>query len=387
MPIKRNTGISGVLLAVLVCAAVGPVVAQQGKEPANKEAATTGDMEARRLLDRAQELLQSGERDRGVKMVETILEQYPASSVVYPACLVLGEISIEANQQLAAVNYLNRLRVLEPADGLAEGNDREMFLKAMYLMGVAHFQTRQYGMAFPVLRHITSKYPNTVWANQAYYYIGMCHFAQESWNKAIEALSLVGTFVDPESPTTSYAEAGRRFYVKVADTDLPVMLALGKKVVVTLTTKSGDKEEVECIPLTADAQVVIGSVPTEIGVARPGDRVLQVLGGEEITTTYVDESTAEGEANVVRSSKVRMVSTGALDFMLGDFEGRAAAAFLGQPLFIQLRDVDLDVTPQAETVTLTVISRYKFRPEDEEEDQSAFAETKMSVTRRAIELR
>lgn len=374
MPIKRNTGISGVLLAVLVCAAVGPVVAQQGKEPANKEAATTGDMEARRLLDRAQELLQSGERDRGVKMVETILEQYPASSVVYPACLVLGEISIEANQQLAAVNYLNRLRVLEPADGLAEGNDREMFLKAMYLMGVAHFQTRQYGMAFPVLRHITSKYPNTVWANQAYYYIGMCHFAQESWNKAIEALSLVGTFVDPESPTTSYAEAGRRFYVKVADTDLPVMLALGKKVVVTLTTKSGDKEEVECIPLTADAQVVIGSVPTEIGVARPGDRVLQVLGGEEITTTYVDESTAEGEANVVRSSKVRMVSTGALDFMLGDFEGRAAAAFLGQPLFIQLRDVDLDVTPQAETVTLTVISRYKFRPEDEEEDQSAFAE-------------
>ena len=373
MPNKTSIRVSGVLLAILACVAVMPVAAQQGRERENG-APTAGDTEARRLLDRAQELLDSGERDRGVKMVETILEQYPSSRVVYPASLVLGEISIEANQQLAAVNYLNRLRVLEPVDGLAEGDDREMFLKAMYLMGVAHFQTRQYGMAFPVLRHITSKYPNTVWANQAYYYIGMCHFAQENWNKAIEALSLVGTFVDPESPTTAYAEAGRRFYVKVDDTDLPVVLALGKKVIVTLTTSSGDKEEVECIPLTADAQVVIGSIPTAIGLPRPGDRVLQVLGGEKITTTYIDESTTDGKPNVVRSANVQMVSTGALDFMLGDFESRAAAAFLGQPLFIQLRDVDLDTSPAAESVTLTVISRYKYRPEDEDEDQSAFSD-------------
>lgn len=375
MQIKREAWLIGGLLAMLACAAVGPVMAQQGQGQNRAEASATGDLEARRLLDRAQELLQAGERDRGIKMVETILEQYPASRIVYPACLMLGKYCIEANQQPAAISHLNRLRVLEPADGLALGEDREMFLESMYLIGVAHFQTRQYGMAFPVLRHITAKYPHTIWANQAYYYIGMCHFAQQNWNKAIEALSLVGTFVDPDSPTTAYAEAGRRFYVKVADTDLPVVLALGKRVIVTLTTSGGDREELECIPLTADAQVVIGSVPTEIAPPKPGDRVLQVLGGEEVTTTYIDESTADGKPNVVRSSKVRMVSTGTLDFMLGDFEGRAAAAFLGQPLFIQLRDIDLDTSPLAETATLTVISRYKYRPEDEDEDQSAFADS------------
>ena len=36
-----------------------------------------------------------------------------------------------------------------------------------------------------------TEYPNTIWANQAYYYIGMCHFQRRSWSNAIEALNLV----------------------------------------------------------------------------------------------------------------------------------------------------------------------------------------------------
>ena len=364
-----------IMIRHLVCAAVlaacfSSTTAQAQRAAANRDraaASQSGDLEARRLLDRAQELLQSGERERGVKMVETVLEQYPASRMVYPACLALGKHYISANQQMQAISFLNRLRVLEPEDKLAEGEDRELLLESMYLIGVAYFQTRQYNLAFPVLRHITSKYPNTMWANQAHYYIGMCHFAQQNWNKAIEALSLVGTFVDPTSPTTAYAEAGRRFYVKVEDPDFPVMLALGKRIVVTLATSNGDREEVECIPLTADAQMVIGSITTAIGPAKPGDRILQVIGGDEIAATYVDESTESGETNVKRASKVKIVSTGALNFMLGDFEGAAAAAFLGQPLFVQLIDIDLDTTDLAETVKLTAVSRYRARSEDDEQ--------------------
>jgi len=60
--------------------------------------------------------------------------------------------------------------------------------------------------------------------------------------------------------------------------------------------------------------------------------------------------------------------------MLGDFEARAPAAFLAQPLFIQLVDVDLDTSDAAEQVTLSVISRYKARTDDGEEEQNAFAD-------------
>jgi tetratricopeptide (TPR) repeat protein len=190
-------------------------------------AAASGELEARRLLDLGKELLDSGERDRGLKMIETVIAQFPTSRSVFPACLTLGKHYIKANEKIPeAIGYLNRLRVLEPENKLAMGEDREWFLEAMYLMGTAYFQTRQYTRAFPVLRHITTKYPNTLWANQAYYYIGMCHFAQENWTKAIEALSLVGTYVDPDSPTIAFAEAGRRFYVKVEDADFPIMLKI-----------------------------------------------------------------------------------------------------------------------------------------------------------------
>jgi TolA-binding protein len=335
-------------------------------------AAASGELEARRLLELGQELLNSGERDRGMKMIETVISQYPSARSVFPACLALSRHYIQANDKMPeAINLLNRLRVLEPENKLAIGEDREWFLEAMYLMGMAYFQTRQYNRAFPLLRHITTKYPNTLWANQAYYYIGMCHFAQENWSKAIEALSLVGTFVDPDSPTISFAEAGRRFYVKVEDTDFPIMLKQGKKITLTLETAAGDKETVDCTLLTPDAQILIASLPTAIGVPVPGDRVLQVVGGEKVTARFIDESTKDGSGNVLRVASVRMVSTGSIDLMMGDLETRAPAAFLAQPLFVQVMDADLDTSDKAETLTLSMIARYKVRSEDEA--QSAFA--------------
>src|SRR5690606_36996062 len=146
--------------------------------------------------------------------------------------------------------------------------------------------------------------PNTVWANQSYYYIGMCHFAQSNWNKAIEALSVVGTFVDPESPTVQYVEAGHRFYIKIDDTDLPVLYRMGKKVLVQVSAPSGDKETVECIPLSGNDKVFVGSIPTELGPANPGDEKLQIIGGDKITTVYLDENTREGAKDRPREATV-----------------------------------------------------------------------------------
>ena len=353
-------------------------------------AAASGELEARRLLALGQELLDSNERDRGLKMIETVIEQFPAARTVFPACLTLGRHYIKANEKIPeAISYLNRLRVLEPENKLATGEDREWFLEAMYLMGTAYFQTRQYTRAFPLLRHITTKYPNTVWANQAYYCIGMCHFAQENWSKAIEALSLVGTFVDPDSPTISFAEAGRRFYVKVDDADFPVMLKMGKKITMRLETDTGDKETVDCALLTPNSPIMICSLPTAIGVPVPGDRVLQVVGGQKVTATFIDESTKDGAGNVLRTASVRMVSTGSIDFLMGDFDKRAPAAFLAQPLFIHVVDVDLDTSDKAETITLSVISRYKVKSGDEAQVATALAEDKVTryQTRDRVEVK
>jgi TolA-binding protein len=341
------------------------VTAGGGKAGATEEAApAAAELEVRRLLAKAKELMDAQEKERAVKMLESIMDQYPSSPVVNDACLELGKYYLGVHEQLKAISYLNRLKALERPDQELTGHDQELYLEGLYLAGVAYFQIRQYGSAFPLLRQITTQYPNTVWANQAYYYIGLSHFAQQNWSKAIEALSLVGTSVDSNSPTARYAEAGRRFYARIEDNDLPVLTALGKTVGVTVQTTHGDRETVDAVPLAGAGQIAIASLATAIGQPVPGNGTLEVTGGDRIRTTYVDDMTDSGEIKMARTAEVTVVSTAALEFMLGDFESRASAAFLGQPVFLLLHDADKDVSDAADAVTVTVVARYKADEDD-----------------------
>ena len=353
--------------ALLACLTM--VLAPTAQAARQTKAAEGGEaeFEVSRLLDKANELISSGEGERGVKMLETLVEQYPVSHTRFSAYLALGRYYIGTHEQMKAISYLSNLKALENAVGEVAPADREIFLEGTYLMGTAYFQIRNYGAAFPILRKITTGYANTAWANQAYYYIGMCHFMQQNWSKAIESLNLVGTFIDPDAPETSLVEAGRRLYIKVSDMDLAVLTKLGKQTWVDLTTTHGDKERVECIPLGGDGSLLIGSIATEVGLPVPGDHVLQVLGGDTITVRYIDANTQDGSANVAREVKVKVVSSGTLGFTLGDFESPAAVAFLDQPLCLSLHDADLDVSDAADTVTVNVISRYKEQVDDSDQ--------------------
>lgn len=318
-----------------------------------------GDFAAHRLLTRAEEFLKLREYERGVKMLETVIDQYPSSPVRFQAYLMLGKHFMEVQQYPAAIERFRYIIRMRDQEETLSSEQMEWYLEAQYMTGMAYFHMRDYNRAFTVLRSITSEFPNSIWANQAYYYIGLCHFALENWNRAIEALGMVGTFVDPDSPTAEYAEAGRRFYVKIEDEDIPILIRTGREISVDISTKSGDKENIKCVPVSESVPVVIGSVPTEPGVAKPGDGILQVVGGDYIKVHYVDMNTADGKGNTPRESDVRVVSTASIRFTLADFESPASAAYLGQPLHMAIHDLDRDVSPEADTVTVRIISRYK----------------------------
>ncbi len=366
---RAGLPVACLLLATLLA---GACWAQDGAAAARPDRATAiKTYEARKLLAKADELLKIGERDRGVRMLETIIQQHADTPVRFEAYLAMGRYFLQQHDPSRAIAALRHLRDLAGDEKPLAGSTLEMYLEGLYLTGTGYFQMKQYGSAFPILRKITVGWPNTVWANQAYYYVGMCHFAQGNWSKAIQALSLVGTFVDPDSPTVSYVEAGRRFYVKIADRDLPILHRLGQKVTVTVTTASGDTETVTCIPLSLDSGLFLASVPTAIGKAVPGDNVLQVIGGDKITTRYVDANAKDGRKNVERTQTVEVVSTGTLVFSMGTFEGQSPAAFVSQPLCVLLTDVDLDRTDAAEKIKVKVVSRYKVDRDDSDTDPAA----------------
>lgn len=336
-----------------------------------------GEFAARRLLMTANDLIEAGQDDRAVKAYERVLEQYGDMDVRYEALLALGKHYISERDQRQAVHYLTQVKALGEREPAVKGDLLEVYLESLYQTGVANFQMQQYAAAFPVLRKITEEYPNTVWANQAYYYIGMCHFAQERWQQAIEALSLVGTFIDPESEAIQYVEAGRRFYVKIEDMDLPVQHGLGKTIKVRIDASSGDSVTIPLQPLALDEGVFIASAPTEVGdpvdeaaLQESRSPVLQVLGGDELTVYYVDGNTPEGKKDVPRNAQVKVVSSARVRFTLGTFEEPASVAYLGQPLFVKLEDADMDGSPQRDKVTVRLVSRFK--SEDDVSAQEEF---------------
>jgi len=317
------------------------------------------ELAARRLLNRAQELLDAGESERGVKMLETIVQQHPDSESWYDAFLMLARHHEKEQEYPKAVDAARSLLKLKKPDEPLEGKPRDMYLEGLYITGMCHFHMRDYGTAFSTLRQITSKYPNTLWANQAYYYIGMSHFAQSHWNKAIKALSLVGTFIDPTSPEIEFAEAGRRFYVKIEDADLPILERQGKVVEILARTESGDQERLICAPLAGKSEYYLGSMSTETKPIVPNDGTLQIVGGDIVYAKYLDDNNKAGEKNVPKEKMVKIVSSASLNFTLATFESKTGSAFLAQPIYIKLRDVDLDRTAQIDNARVSVLARYR----------------------------
>jgi outer membrane protein assembly factor BamD (BamD/ComL family) len=179
-----------------------PGATAEAAPAAGAAAATTseGDAQAARLLKIAQQKLTDREVDQAVQMLTKLVDEFPKSTVRFQAWLELGKHYQKTKDETKALEAFRRVatapELVSPGGELA-ADLRELYLESLYLSGVSYFNQRNYNAAFPPLRRITTNFPNSVWANQSYYYIGMAHYNQGNWSGAIDYLGMVGTFVDP----------------------------------------------------------------------------------------------------------------------------------------------------------------------------------------------
>jgi TolA-binding protein len=360
------TKFGGWHLFLVACAATAVAQAPAEKPaPERPKAASDVDRDAKRLYDQAVELLDMKQHERGLGMLQTVARDHQGTLVAHMAHMAMGKHHLEQRQYPEALNHFLLLsRLLEPKPGAAQSpQEQELHRESLFNAGLAHYEAGQYAACFPLFRRVTEVAEKTPWANKAYFYIGMSHYQLKNWNKAIDSLSLVGTEVEEAGEeggeTLGRIEIGERFYAKIEDADIPIMRRLGQPVRARVQVASGDDETIEGAPVPGKDNEMLASAPTALGLPKPGDGVLQMVGGDLLTVTYVDDSTVDGQKGVARSGKVKAVSTGVVGFYLGDLATPASVAYPGQPQVVMLRDGDLDKSPAAETVTLTVTSRYK----------------------------
>ncbi len=152
--------------------------------------------------------------------------------------------------------------------------------------------------------------------------------------------------------------------MKIYDKDLVVQHETNEKVSVIVRAKSGDSETLMLEPLGRSGEYYIGSLPTALGNPKPGDGILQIIGGDTVAVEYIDRNTESGQRNVKRLSEVKMVSTAAAGFTDGAYREYVQGVFADEDCFIRVKDLDRDTSDQPDTLSVKVYSQYKVEKED-----------------------
>jgi hypothetical protein len=219
------------------------------------------------------------------------------------------------------------------------------------------------------MRDVIEEFPVSPEVNQAYYYIGLGHFQQGHYSRAITALEKVGTTLTAEDSNNEKLEAAKRFFVKVEDADLAVLTS-EDSVDVICKSSGGDQETVQCFPIGRNVRIVLGSIPTKLGVPVPGNGVLEVKGGDTVDILYTDAHTADKTINVEVLSTVTVVGDGIVQIKDGAFVETIKGVVLGKTVNVEVVDADRDISAGADQVQATV-SIYRRKTDEEIETETA----------------
>lgn len=355
----------GMFVIGLYLEAFGPSYGQDSAVKEKSDASVRGsiveDRAARKLLEAGDARLESGESAKAVEIWQSVIERYPRSRVRYDAHLRLG------NHLLTKERAFDRARSHFEAVASEDNPDESQRAEATLKIGVCHFENRNFGRCFKSMRDVIERFPVSPQVNQAYYYIGLGHFQEGHYSRAIAALERVGTALPPPQPGTEKSpevlEAGKRLFVRIDDADLAA-LEPGKTVAVSVITASGDQEIVQCLPLGRNVRVVIGSIPTMLGRPNPKNGVLEIKGGDLITLRYLDAHTADGKGGKEVTHQIPVVGTANVAIMDGAFAETLQGVVLGRVINLQVTDADFDLTDEADVVKATVEVYREKTPEE-----------------------
>ena len=321
----------------------------------------TEDRKARKLLEAGDARLEADEKQKALEIWQTVLDQFPRSKVRFGAHMRIGEHLLtskgaydEARKHFEAV--------------AEEGNsDDAMRATGTLKQGICFYEARIYGKCFKILRKVIEDFPASEEVNRAYYYIGLGHFKQGHYSRAIESLEKVGTAFSEKEKGMEKVEAGKRLFVKIEDADLAI-LAQEEVVEVLCSTKRGDQEKVNCRAVGRNSRIVLGSLPTRLGKVAKGNGFLEVGGGDVVDVTYVDKHTASREFGKKRLKQVQVVGQGKASIMDGSYRDTLRGVVLGKIVNLQVDDPDGDVSDDSDSLSAVLEVRRRKSPDELDEE-------------------
>ena len=321
----------------------------------------TEDRKAKKLLEAGDSRMEADEKAKALEIWRTVLDQFPRSKVRFDAHMRIGEYL------LTSKGAFDEARKHFESAAEEENSDDTMRAQATLKQGVCFYEARLYGKCFKIFRKIIEDFPASEEVNRAYYYIGLGHFKQGHYSRAIESLEKVGTAFSEKEKGKEKVEAGKRLFVKIEDADLAI-LAQEDSIEILCKTKRGDEETLSCRAIGRNARIVLGSISTQLGSVKKGNGILEVGGGDSVDVLYVDKHTAGKKFDVKRLKQVQVVGQGKASIMDGSYRDTLKGVVLGKIANLQVNDPDWDVSPKADALKVTVEVRRSKSPEEIDEE-------------------
>jgi tetratricopeptide (TPR) repeat protein len=364
-----------VTFAALVVSFVPSIVSAQPPAAAPAEdPATTAvrgsiveDRAAKKLLEAGDARLEADEGSKAIEIWKSVIERYPRSKFRFDAHLRLG------NYYLDQERAYDRARVHFEAAAAEENKAEEQRAEGTLKLGVCFYHARNFGKCFQVMRDVIEKFPVSPQVNEAYYYIGLGHFQQGHYSRAIQALEKVGTTLSGDTAQGEKLEAGKRLFVKIEDADLAVLEA-DQTIKVIARATSGDEETIDCFPVGRNVRLVLGSLISKLGRPQPGNGSLEVKGGDKVEVRYTDEHTAEKKLKVPVLKEVTVVGNAMAAITDGAFSETVNGVVLGKTANLRINDPDRDTSDAADTIQ-AIAEVYRLKT-DEELEAEAIARAK-----------
>ena len=332
------------------------------------------DRAARKLIDAGDARYEANEVEKALEIWKSVIERYPRSKTRYIAHMKLGVHFLDIDRAF------DQARVHFETIATEENSDDAQRAEATLKSGVCYFHSRKFGKCFLIMRQVIEEFPVSSQVNEAYYYIGLAHFEQGHYSRAIQALERVGTTLDADDTSADKLEASKRFFIKIEDADLAV-LDTDESVTVLVKSSGGDEEKVACRPIGRNVRVVLGSVMTGLGTPKPGNGTLEVKGTDKVSVVYIDAHTAEKQLDQEVLQEVQVVANGIVQVTDGAFRETVNGVVLGKSINVQVLDPDRDVTPEADAVQAELaVFRRKTDDEIEAERAKLIAEGEVETT-------
>lgn len=339
--------------------------------PAEGDAADAGgavrgsiveDRAAKKLIEAGDARLEADEGAKALEIWKSVIERYPKSRHRFDAHLKLG------NYYLDQERAYDRARVHFEAAAAEENRDEGQRAEGTLKLGVCFYHARNFGKCFQVMRDVIERFPVSPQVNEAYYYIGLGHFQQGHYSRAIQALEKVGTTLSGDDTQGEKLEAGKRLFVKIEDADLAVLEA-DQTVKVVARAASGDEETFDCHPVGRNVRLVLGSLISKLGRPVPNNGTLEIKGGDKVQVTYTDEHTAERKLKVPVLKEVTVVGNALVAVTDGAFAETVNGVVLGKTANLRVTDADRDLSDGADTIQ-AFVEVYRLKTDEELEAEA-----------------